>query len=44
MGDRGDVASVSGRRRRWWWLGKKPVWLLTMPNQMSAFADARLGR
>ena len=47
MGDSGDVASVGGRggrRGRWWWLGKKIVWLSTMPNQTSAFADARLGR
>ena len=47
MGDSGDVASVGGRgghRGRWWWLGKKIVWLSMMPNQTSAFADARLGR
>ena len=44
MGDYGDVASVGGLCGRWWWLGKKPVWLLTMPNQMLVFADACLGR
>ena len=37
MGDCGDVASVG-------WLWNKLVWLLTMPNQTSAFADAHLGR
>ena len=47
MGDCGDMALVGGHggcHGRWWWLGKKIVWLFTMPNQTSAFADAHLGR
>ena len=36
--------SLGGCCGQWWWLRKKIVWLLTMPNQMLAFAEACLGR
>ena len=35
IGDRGDIVLVGGlggHHRQWWWLGKKIVWLFTMPN------------
>ena len=47
MRDSGDVVLVGGhggRHGQWWWLGKKIVWLFTMPNQMLVFAKAHLGR
>ena len=49
----GDVVLPWTTMVTWhWWVGvtddgggwKKIVWLLTMPNQMSAFSDAHLGR